>query len=413
MRRVALLIVLTFACRRAPELAKRDPTPPVDASKPEPEVVSTRALLHGNVVELTTGQVVFAHAEKKLPRDEKEDIVLEDDDTLRAIDLSTGAQRWSTAVSCKRFSLSKSTVACGEGPTLVIVDRKTGAATRLPSPTGKTDPIDEIVPTLDHFVLRRNFELRVVDARGTSRASTVLSTGPLSAFSNRTITTSPDGYCFVSFDPPDFAVRCFDLDTKPLRVTKLVLSKPTDPPFTRMMPLVLGPHHVVVGTFSFGGFPAARRAAIVRVADGALVATVEDEVVALAERSDGTLDGLVVVAPEIRLLEPSGKVRWKHPSTFAPPMGTSVVDDDRLILATYNPIATGVQVFALRLADGTEVWKGETKLPPIGHSKYRNDVTLGLRGGAVLLRGEESAVHHVHLFDAKSGALHYYDAPPR
>jgi hypothetical protein len=306
--------------------------------------------------------------------------------------------------------LSSSTIACASPAGLVVVDRKSGAALPVTSTTG---PLDVLIASRDHFVGLQSFDLRVFDARGTIRASAHLLPGPAWGFGGRVMTASPEGYCYVTFDAPDFHVRCFDLDAKPVRTIKLALSRPTDPPGTHMGPQVMGPRYIVVGTFSFGGFPAARRSAVVRLADGAIVATVEDEVVAVAERSDGSLEGLVVAAPEIRLLTPSGAPRWTHPVPYAEPMAQAVVEGQDLIVARYDPIATGVEIVALRLSDGKQVWKGETRLPSIGHSKYRNDVTLVLRPGAVILRGEESSVHHVHLYDPKTGALRFHDAPHR
>jgi hypothetical protein len=405
--------VCLVSCRRTVDTAKPDPTPPVDAARPAPEPTPSRALLHGNVVELATGAVLFAHAEKKPPRAESAEIVLEEDDTLRSIDLATRAARWKTNAKCRTFALTKTAIACAESASMVFVDRLSGAATRVPkTSTYYTEPI---VVSGEHFVALLDPNIVVYDARGRVRSTATSASGPIRGIGARPIAASPDGYCFVTNDPPDYNVRCFDLDAKPTRVTKLALAKPTDPPGTRMAPEVVTAHHIVVGTFDFGGFPGTRRAAVVRIADGAVVATVEDEVVALAERADGTRDGLIVVAPEIRLISPAGKVVWKQPLTYAEPFAAAASSGEILYLARYNPIATGVVVTAHRLSDGAEVWKGETKLPPIGHSKYRNDVSLELRPleGALVLRGDESSVHHVHLYDAKTGALRFYDAPLR
>jgi hypothetical protein len=62
------------------------------------------------------------------------------------------------------------------------------------------------------------------------------------------------------------------------------------------------------------------------------------------------------------------------------------------------------------VADGKPLWTGETKLPPIAHSKYHNSVTLEALGDAVILRGDESSVKHVHVYDSKTGALRFSDA---
>jgi outer membrane protein assembly factor BamB len=400
------------SCRRTAEVAKPDPTPKVDAAPRAPEPSPSRALLHGNVVELTTGAVVFPHVEARPPRAESAEIVLEEDETLRAIDLATGATRWKTPAKCRSFALSKTSVACAESASMVFVDRASGVATRVPKTSSSYS--EPIVVSGEHFVALLDPSVVVYDARGRVRATTTPTPGPMRGFGERVLAPSPEGYCYVT-EPPDYYVRCFDLDGKPVRATKLALTKPTDPPGTRMMPILVGPRYVVVGTFSFGGFPAARRSSVVRIADGAIVATVEDEVVALAERPDGTLDGLVVVAPEIRLLSLAGKPRWTHAVPYAEPFAAAASSGETLYLARYDPIATGVVVGAFRMTDGAEIWNGETKLPPIAHSKYRNDVRLELRPleGAVVLRGDESSVRHVHLYDAKTGALRFHDAPPR
>lgn len=406
------MIACVVSCRRTADVAKPDPTPPPkhveDAARPLIE--PSRALLHGNVVELSTGAVLYPHGEKKPPRAESAEIVLEEDETLRSIDLATGAVRWKTPAGCRSFALTATAIACAESAAIVFVDRANGGATRVAKPASSIDPL---ISSRDHFVSLQGVNVVVYDGRGKVRVSVVPSSAPTWGIGSRTLVASPEGYGFVSFDPPDDHVHCFDLDGKSVRDTKLSLSKPSDPPGTRMMPVALGLRHIVVGTFDFGAFPGVRRAAVVRIADGVVVTTVEDEVVAVAERSDGTLEGLAVVAPEIRLLSPSGAVRWKQAVPYAEPMAAAVVDGDTLYLARYNPIATGVQIGAFALADGKELWKGETKLPPIAHSKYRNEVTLELRPGALILRGDESSVRHVHLYDPKTGALRFHDAPPR
>jgi outer membrane protein assembly factor BamB len=74
-----------------------------------------------------------------------------------------------------------------------------------------------------------------------------------------------------------------------------------------------------------------------------------------------------------------------------------------IIVALYNPIATGVALYALDAATGTIAWQGNVDLLSIGHSKYSNVVTLDDSGTNVLLVGHESSQEYVETFDSATG----------
>lgn len=228
--------------------------------------------------------------------------------------------------------------------------------------------------------------------------------------SRRAVAARPGAVCIPIFEPPNHRVECVAADLRVVLSATVSLARPSDAPGTRFHTRFVSPHHIVVGTFGFGGPKSTRRAGAVRLSDGT-VTVVEDEVAAAVERADGTLEGLLVMTPEVKLLSPAGAVRWTYRKLVPIDEFAAVaLIDERLVVAAYNAIATGVQVFALNVNDGKLLWKGETKLPPIGHSKYHNLVTIEALGDAVIVRGHESAVDHVHVYDSKTGALRFSDA---
>lgn len=353
---------------------------------------------------------------EKRPRAEALDsngaFTLDVDDVLRGWDPVTGKERWSVPTKSTLLAIAPRRVFLAEPMRLVAIDRTDGAIHH--DRPGSTHPIDEIRVTKQHVVTLQQpgFVLTSFDAATGADRWTDSAGGPVESLiedSHRSLFSAGDRTCYATFAPPDHRIECVALTDHTVKSSVLSLVRPTDPPGTRFSPRYGSAHHIVVGTWSFGGFKSTRRSAVVRLSDGS-VAVVEDEVAAAVERADGTLEGLLVMTPEVKLLSPAGAVRWTYKMPRVEEFAAVTLIDDRLVIAGYNAIATGVQVFALNVNDGRELWKGETKLPPIGHSKYHNTVTIEALGDAVIVRGHESSVDHVHVYDSRTGALRFSDA---
>jgi len=393
-------------------VAKKDPTPPVDARPVEP-APNTYALLHGRIVDVKTGAVLHVLREKK-PRveamDDKGAFTVDADGVLRAWNVASGKLQWEhPSKVCDRVLVDGERVVTADGGDVEIVNRRDGS-------------VAASIAGAPHFG-----DVRLVSDRIVIGGSTISNVDMLTAkpSAGRTIAAPVESViedprlglavrtgevCYAMFDPPNHRIECVDLAVKLVRSAVVLLARPTDVSGTRFHTRFISSHHIVIGTWSFGGFKSTRRSAVVRLSDGA-VTVIEDEVAAAVERPDGTLEGLLVMTPEVKLLSPSGAVRWtykKMPRTEE--FAAVTLIEDRLVIAGFNAIATGVQVFALNVNDGRELWKGETKLPPIAHSKYHNTVTIEALGDAAIVRGNESAVKHVHVYDSKTGALRFSDA---
>lgn len=404
-----LFLLALVACRRA-DVARPDPTPPVDAKHtPAPAPLTTRVSLHGRIVDVTTGEVKHALRDK-LSRDEATDAratyVLDDDAMLRAYELSSGTPLWSLATSARTLEVDDNNVYLIEGTDVVAVNKTNGVPRRVAA----SSTIDEVRPFPGHLAVRRGATVDIYRDTLLARASFTARV-PIQGFIDqwhRSLIATSTGVCFVLIVSPDYEVRCLDELAKESSHAVVTLTKPGDPPYSRFMAIASTPHHVVIGTHSFGG-SGLRRAAVIRLSDGKEVASVEDEIVAVTESPSGALDGMISVGEEVHLYDASGALRWKYKPKWPESFAKVLSHDGTLVFAMHNVIATGVEVFALRKSDGRELWLGETRLPPIGHSKYHNNVTLEHLGDAAILRGHESSVEHVHVYDVTTGKLRYHD----
>jgi hypothetical protein len=409
VRWIALAIVL--ACKRE-TVARPDPTPPVDAAPPAPLAETTHVALHGRIVDVANGEVLFP-LRKVLPRgevsDERAAYILDDDDIVRAYNLYTGRGLWTANLTTRSDAMVADThrLYLAEGPNLAIVRKDNGHVTRLPLGSS----IEELTVAFGHVIARQGSRLSIIDPAAAKVRATYAATALERSMEDYRTSMMPSRahFCVGENLPPLLSFRCMDRDGKEAVHSPIALIKPTDPPGTRFTWMATTPNHAIFSTFSFGSFATGtHRAVVVRLSDGAEVARIEEDIVTVVE-SNGALDGLVSFGPSVRYFGPNGALRWTYKPKWSEPYGKVVALDDRLIVAMHNPIATGVQVFALRRSDGTLLWTGETKLPPIGHSKYRNRVELEPRGDAIILRGHESSVEHVHVYEASTGKLRFHD----
>jgi outer membrane protein assembly factor BamB len=162
---------------------------------------------------------------------------------------------------------------------------------------------------------------------------------------------------------------------------------------------------VVYATGWLGDATAPRRTLVVDLATGEPVARVDDLVATVVRRDDGSPEGLLVVQPEVRLLELDGRVRWSAGAIAGgDESAAALARGDRIYVAIYSASATGSALYALDRATGLVVWKGDVAGLLIAHSIYTNEVTLAFApGDRLVLRGEEAGTRTFQIFAAGTG----------
>jgi hypothetical protein len=126
---------------------------------------------------------------------------------------------------------------------------------------------------------------------------------------------------------------------------------------------------------------------------------------------DGTIDGALVVGGhrrrDISWYDQSGvdaKPKWTDSiKDFYHDRAAIVVDGKSLIVATWAQIATGSRLFRIERATGRIEWEADVEQLVIGHSKYWNHVSLAMRGGRLVMRGDEAGGCYVETFDPATG----------
>jgi hypothetical protein len=103
-------------------------------------------------------------------------------------------------------------------------------------------------------------------------------------------------------------------------------------------------------------------------------------------------------------LEPSGSKRFSTPIPAHYGVAAScALQGDLLVVALYSPISAGSQLFGLDRRTGKLRWTGEVDLPPIAHSAYRNETSVAIEDGVVVLRMDESMIAGLQLFELETG----------
>ena len=143
---------------------------------------------------------------------------------------------------------------------------------------------------------------------------------------------------------------------------------------------------------------------VLRSSDGATLLSMPSVRLAAALTTRGALDGVLACDPKVTLYDSTGTAKW---TWTAQPYPAEAMRAKRqganVIVALYDPIATGTQLLAFDAATGTLAWRGDVDSLPISHSKYSNRVELEARGRDLLLTGHESAQEFVQSFDSVTG----------
>lgn len=399
--RVALLVSLITlaACSRRTPTVRPDPVVVVEPSPPVVEPV-TRVFRQGRIFDVRAGKVVDVLS-KTLPRAEagsdRHAVFLGDDDALHAHELATGHELWTAKPPWlpERIALGPKHAYAIRGAQVSATALASGASTTVTRPRSIVEaaavPGGLVVQRDDHVIelLDDTTFAVVLAAKRTGRAR---------------LQVLPDAKTFCAAGDAAGALEldCWGVDGTPRAHARVDLHRPTDPAHPSFSIRQVTDRHVLYGTHFFGS--GVRRAAVVRLSDGAVVARAEDEVATLVEDETGALAAMIVVRPEIRWLEPTGVVRWTAKAPTGDESAAAVARGGRLFLSTYCAGSSGSALLALDATNGKHLWTAEVEQLPIAHSAYFNETTLSWAFGHLVLRGDEAMVRTFQIFRATDGA---------
>jgi outer membrane protein assembly factor BamB len=257
-------------------------------------------------------------------------------------------------------------------------------------------------------VLREDDIADILDARTGQVEVSARLPFAMRAWHAQLVASPRGGFCAVGTPVGDMEIACLDDRGRVLWRKAYGLRRAGDTGSPGFSLRSVGPRYAIFGTLFFGA--EVRRAVVVRLADGAEIARVEEEVAAVVERDDGSLEGLLVPQPEVKLLEPSGKPRWSAGALAPNDHGAAAVaSGTRVYAALYPPISSGSELYAFDRATGKVLWRGDVERPSVGHSEYENEVSLSLFEDRLVLRAEESAVTGLQVFSLPDGKRLFSD----
>lgn len=174
-------------------------------------------------------------------------------------------------------------------------------------------------------------------------------------------------------------------------------------------------HRVGRAHLVFGSPPGAARPRTVLFAsaNGERLLDLERLPGGLVEAPDGSLVGLLTPEPgggRLSLLGPDGAPRWSIEACAGRTAATSLLVEDRLVIACWAPAESGGELFAVAVASGERAWEAEVARLGRPRGEYTNAIELRRDGPLVFLEGTESALDHVQIFELDGGARRYVDA---
>jgi outer membrane protein assembly factor BamB len=382
--------------------------PVVADAAPPPPASPSRILRQACVIDLQEPRLIAA-IDKSAPRLEDGTFFVDRLGTLHSVDLATASERWA-----KKPDFVPNVLAAADGFAVVGADKQlavydAGGAVKTIALAGR----------VGHAVSRAHDVLVVEDADHLLRID--LAKGTATPFAKigfdvygfrAAVRVGPDGksVCAMSDPSGDLEIACFDGNGAPTLRKTVFLHEPSDPKGVSFSIRFSDARYVLYGVGPFFLGPVSR-AVVVRLSDGALIAKLPENLATIVEREDGSIEGFLSVQPDLRLIEISGKTRWKVPSPNPHDEGASAVArGGRLFVDVYPPISSGSALLALDLGTGATLWHGDVHMLPIAHSEYFNDVRLSFASGRVVLRGDESSVQTFQLFDEATGKRAFFDS---
>jgi hypothetical protein len=344
--------------------------------------------------------------------------VLSKDLVLRAFDLGCSGELWhATAPACDALLVSADHVFCSTHTSITwwpaTTKRVRGSdvtADGKPVALGTSSPIAQVLAIDGRLmVFHDSTALEVFESDTLSPFYSVKL--PIRSWGQGFVpTVKPAGACGVMETGKTFHLVCID-SLGALRLSKaIVVAKPTDPPFSRFLVRMLDGRYLLVSSMWSSG---PKRAVVVRVADGVEVARVEDEIAAVVTRvEDGSVEGLIATTPKMRLLETNGATRWTDATLpYVQDSAVAVAKGDRIYVVNFPMISTGAAPLAFERATGKLLWAGDFEQLSVAHSAYSNGVAIALHatndGDVLAVRGSESMVTYLQLFDVRDGKRRY------
>ena len=405
MRRIVCLAIgLSLACGgsgpRRPASVMLPPPPPASSTPVHAAVArAPRAwtLIGGDLVDLGTmrvlhtlvrGEIVLAHA------------VADDTayawvrgsggDELRAFDVTSGARRWAApARACWRIVATPKAVLCGTDDGVRVFRRDDGAA----STAGAASRVIDVVPVGARVLAVHEGSLDALDERGRVVGSTTTPFAPDFGYTRAALRATSALACGARTNDSSTNVFCADATprvvwTKHLPARQTFFVQADDDV------LVLAP--TPWNTTSTASV-------VLRTSDGAELLDVPHRLGGVVVRG-GKVTYALALDPAVTALDASGTKLWTWPAPAFPRDALRAVQiGSTIVVALYDPIATGTELFGLDATTGRQLWQAQVDSLPIAHSKYSNDVTLTARGRVVALVGHESAQEYAQTFDAATG----------
>ena len=117
---------------------------------------------------------------------------------------------------------------------------------------------------------------------------------------------------------------------------------------------------------------------------------------------DNTITNYIIELKDKKL----EKMLWTYSPKQPLSLGSSlkaIVSNNKLIVATYCPFASGSDLVCLDIYSGKEIWRGDIKQLSIGHSRYSN-LVLKLFDNKIVLAGGEAGGSYIQVIDLNTGA---------
>ncbi|HSQ64306.1 MAG TPA: PQQ-binding-like beta-propeller repeat protein, partial [Polyangiaceae bacterium] len=309
---------------------------------------------------------------------------------LRAYDTARGSLRWNKpSDDCWSMVASRSGVFCSSEHGARWYRSADGDA----KPAGAATAVSAIVALGGRvLVVHSDKKLEALDDRGAVVGTTLAPVIPDSGY--RRTALEIGGTLACGAQRSDAATTVFCTDATPRIV------------WSRRLPVAGGLLRQVdadVMVVTSDSWTNAASSEVLRTSDGATLLHSSSRLAA-ALATGGVFDGALSSEPTVTLFDAKGTPRWSWTGALPHAEALRAVrSGPNIVLARYNPIATGAQLVALDEATGTPAWQGDVDSLMIGHSKYSNAVELQARGNVVLLRGHESGQDYAQTFDPATG----------
>lgn len=324
-------------------------------------------------------------------------------ETVLAYDIASGAKLWERPVArCYLMIAAPAGAFCDRSATeLSLLDRATGAertlSTGMPYDMSAIQLVGSKVAVI---APTSSSSSHVVFFDATTGAPA----GALDVPLVKVARVEGGILCGTSSSGGTVWLACFDGTPRIVRST----SAPVVPEATYVMADSRDVLFTSSSTAGFGRMPPATgssaESVVLSLDDGHVVARVPAYASCLVRDDRGRLGGLVRLDRRgAAFVGLDGRERWTTSAIAPGGAARAVLAGGLLVVATYDPVATGVALEAFDARSGAPRWKADVELLMISHFVYETEIDLSLARGAVLLRGRETMQDYLELFDPGTG----------